>query len=340
MLSVLEELVRGTTEEASRKLASVSYAAQGLRKMGLDLSSIGSNIQRGLASAGNNVKDGLLSGNPLYTGAAGALLGGGLGVANELQRPKEERDYTSAAMNAGIGGLVGGLGGVAMQGMQSKGIPQAPPPKGTSASAMKEGLNTAATQTKAVAHDLGTAAYNTLTKAEKPLGNVGQGALDTISDLPGTSVGTATGALWGGAVAASRRRPGGGYATTGNLAHAIDAAGSPSLGVNAPGILSNVDAMSALRTANNSGGFPGVRAFNLNRAMSRGVAGASADDVRQLARSMGGKLRTGGGGMRAAIPALAGAAYDVYNAKPSYNGPVPEPVEIPAGTIDPKSVKW
>lgn len=338
MLSVFEELVRGTTAEAGRKLAAVSYAAQGLRKMGLDLTSLGNNIQSGLASAGNNVKDGLLSGNPLYTGAAGALLGGGMGVANELRRPEEERDYTSAAMNAGIGGLMGGLGGVAMQGLQSKAIPQAPPPKGTVTSAAKEGLGIAAGQAKSVAKDLGTAAYNVATESEKPLGDIGRGTLDTISDMPGTSVGAATGALWGGAVGAHRRAPGGGHVTTGNLARAIDAAGSPSLGVTAPGILSNADAMAALRTANNSGGFPGVRSFNLNRAMQRGVGGASADDVRQLARSMGGKLRTGGGGWRAAVPALAGAAYDVYNAKPSYNGPVPEPTEIPA--IDPKSVKW
>lgn len=318
MLSVFEELVRGNTEDASRTLAAVSYAAQGMRKMGLDLASMGNTLKDGLASAGSNIKSGLISGNPLYTGAAGALVGGGLGLVNEMQRPKEERDYTTAGLNAGIGGLVGGLGGVAMQGMQAKGPPQAPPPTGTVPSAIKEGINTAAVQTKNTAKDLGTAAYNVAAGADKPLGDAGRGALDMAADMPGTTVGTTTGALWGGSVGAYRRN-GNPRVTTGNLAAAIDAAGSPNLPVNAPGIVANANAMAALRAANGPGRFPGLRSLNLSRALRHGAGGASAADVNALARAMGGKLRTAGGGWRAALPALAGAAYDVYNATPSNN---------------------
>lgn len=106
-------LVTGSPEDAIRQIMETSCAARQLRKTA---GVVGDFLQ--------NIK----AGSPLHTGLAGAAVGGGLGLLNEVRKPQDERNYENAAIGAATGGVLGGAGGAAVQALGDTGraIPPAP----------------------------------------------------------------------------------------------------------------------------------------------------------------------------------------------------------------------
>jgi len=78
----------------------------------------------------NHVMDGLKSGNPLYTGAAGALGLGGLSALRESMRNKKDRRWSNVAMAAGLGGIGGAAAPMITEGantLMTSDVPTKPP---------------------------------------------------------------------------------------------------------------------------------------------------------------------------------------------------------------------
>ena len=135
---LLEELIQSNPEQVSQKLAAYAILNQ---RLGLVKTA-------GLAETAAAVKDhivkGLSSGNPAYTGAAGALGLGGLSAIRESFKPKEERRAGNVLTAAGIGGAMGA--GLPMIGNLSAALPpaeseMAPSALGNLSSAVSDGVS-------------------------------------------------------------------------------------------------------------------------------------------------------------------------------------------------------
>lgn len=325
MSKMLEELVSGTPAEAAEKLAGLTAVSRGLRKQGFewkDLHELGNHVASGVQSFGNTALNELKAGNPLYTGAAGALAGAGAGLTREIMNP-EDNDYNNVLTSAGIGGALGASGGLAYRALQESTPPPADP---GAALPMSKSVGAGIRNLKS------TLTGNTAAAVPPP--KVPEGTppgpsdwynvpAQVVSELPATT----GGAIAGAGVYGMRQHIANQMGTAAQLSKAIDAAGNPQVvGQSSAGLLGNRAALEELARRNTASGFPGVRNRALNQALNEGfkVKGApavSANDVRQFARSMGGPAprpflgRTG-----AVAPMVAGALLDLYRAsqhKPS-----------------------
>jgi len=319
MSKMLEELVSGTPAEAAEKLAGLTAVSRGLRKQGFewkDLHELGNHVASGAQSFGNTALKELKSGNPLYTGAAGALAGAGAGLTREIMNP-EDNDYNNVLTSAGIGGALGASGGLAYRALQESTPPPADPGAAVS---MSKSVGGGIRNLKSMV----TGNTEAVIPPPKVPDDAPPGPSDwynvpaqVVSELPNTTAGAAAG--WG--TYGLRKAYASQGAAASQLSKAIDAAGNPQIvGQSSTGLLGNRAALEELARRNTSSGFPGVRNRALNQALNEGlkVKGApavSANDVRQFARSMGGPAprpflgRTG-----AVAPMVAGALLDLYRA--------------------------
>lgn len=176
-------LVAMTPEEAARHIAVVAGASRDLTKAGLDLSKLWGDVSGAAQQAGSK----FMSGDPAYLAGGLALGSGGLGLARELVKPKEERRYENALIGAGLGGALG-LAPYAASHLLPERQPDAPPVTTLaemtgSAKKAPDGKGGTETVPSGVVHN----AWRALTGG-KPT------SLDRGLPLPGTADGVATSA--------------------------------------------------------------------------------------------------------------------------------------------------
>lgn len=101
-----EELLNVEPDQIGRKLAAVAVLTSRTQKTA-DLQSIINSIKDRVSTAGAHAVTELTNGNPVYTGAAGALGLGGLSALRETMRPRKDRNYGNALTAAMLGGAAG-----------------------------------------------------------------------------------------------------------------------------------------------------------------------------------------------------------------------------------------
>lgn len=321
MSRMLEELVSGSPAEAAEKLAALASVSRGLRKQAVDWSELGGQALGGLKSFGNSALRELKSGNPLYTGAAGALAGAGAGLAGEIMNP-EDNDYTNVLTGAGIGGAIGATGGLAYKAL-GESLPGGKDP--AHANSLSQNVGSGINQAFGSAAGALTGTTPAPLPATRADSGVKPGSNDwyniprqVSANAPGTTTGALSGAVLYGLRHARAQNAG---ATVGQLQNAINAAGNPQIvGQSTTGLLSNQAALEELARRNSGGRFPGVRTGQLNDALKNGfkVRGVpdpiAASTVQQFAKSMGGPRRVPFSKTVGLAPVALGAGWDLFQA--------------------------